>query len=145
MHRGALGFPMQNKITCAPPNIVSQGLSPHFDTLGNDPFHLPSHGVAQPQQEAASGQKEILSGLLSTFPWLTRYLQTGSIQQDRLRTFRIPAAGKRCSYGFTRSFYYEAERRGLLKLIRVRKKGNIRGITLVNASDVERMILQNQQ
>ena len=47
-------------------------------------------------------------------------------------TYRLPRQGQRDPYhGMSRSWYYSAEKDGLLKLIRLRRRGNIRGVTLV--------------
>lgn len=46
--------------------------------------------------------------------------------------FRLPKAGERDPhFGLSRSFYYEVEARGLLKLVRIRKRGHLRGVTLI--------------
>jgi hypothetical protein len=34
-------------------------------------------------------------------------------------------------FGFSRSFYYAAEKRGWLKLIRIREEGKEKGVTLI--------------
>jgi hypothetical protein len=46
--------------------------------------------------------------------------------------FRLPSGGGGDRYfGFTRSFYYEGEKRGYWKLARIRDRGKLRGVTLV--------------
>ena len=46
--------------------------------------------------------------------------------------FRLPKPGESDFYfGFSRSFYYAAEKRGWLKLIRIRTEGKKRGLTLI--------------
>jgi len=46
--------------------------------------------------------------------------------------FRLPSGGGRDPYfGLTRTFYYEGEKRGWWKLVRIRKPGKLRGVTLV--------------
>lgn len=46
--------------------------------------------------------------------------------------YRLPKSGTRDPYfGLTRSTYYELEGVGAFKMIRLRKEGTIRGITLV--------------
>jgi hypothetical protein len=46
--------------------------------------------------------------------------------------FRLPKPGESdCYFGFSRSFYYSAEKRGWLKLIRIRDEKKERGVTLV--------------
>jgi hypothetical protein len=55
----------------------------------------------------------------------------------RPETFRLPRPGRQDQYfGFSRSFYYNAEDRGLLELIRVIAPGRSRGVTLVRYADV---------
>ena len=49
----------------------------------------------------------------------------------RPETFRLPSRGGDQHFGLTRSFYYNLEKHGLIKLIRLRKRGNLRGVTLV--------------
>jgi hypothetical protein len=45
--------------------------------------------------------------------------------------FRLPPIGGDRYFGFTRAFYYQGESRGYWKLIRIRKPGKHRGVTLV--------------
>jgi hypothetical protein len=46
--------------------------------------------------------------------------------------FRLPSGGGGDRYfGFTRSFYYEGENRGYWRLVRIRDRGKLRGVTLV--------------
>jgi hypothetical protein len=46
--------------------------------------------------------------------------------------FRLPKPGSGDPFfGFSRSFYYQLEARGLLKLVRIRDKGKERGVTLI--------------
>jgi hypothetical protein len=49
-----------------------------------------------------------------------------------------PARPPECDpyFGFSRSFYYEGEKRGYWKLIRIRDEGKERGVTLVPFADV---------
>jgi hypothetical protein len=50
----------------------------------------------------------------------------------RPETFRLPKPGAGDPYfGFSRSFYYAAEKRGWLKLIHIRDAGKQRGVTLI--------------
>jgi hypothetical protein len=50
----------------------------------------------------------------------------------RPETFRLPRQNQRDPYwGLSRAWYYNAEKAGLIKLIRLRKIGNVRGVTLV--------------
>jgi hypothetical protein len=50
----------------------------------------------------------------------------------RPECFRLPSGGGGDRYfGFSRTFYYEGEKRGYWKLVRIRDRGKMRGITLV--------------
>jgi hypothetical protein len=56
-------------------------------------------------------------------------------------TFRLPKSGERDPYfGLSRSFYYAAEAEGQLKLVRLKKRGNTRGVTLVPYAAVTSML-----
>jgi hypothetical protein len=50
--------------------------------------------------------------------------------------FRLPKSGGDPYFGFSRSFYYEAEKRGWLRLVHIRDEGKLRGVTLVPFADV---------
>jgi hypothetical protein len=59
----------------------------------------------------------------------------------RPETFRLPKPGVSDPYfGFSRSFYYQAEARGWLKLIRIRDEGKERGVTLIPYAAVEAFV-----
>jgi hypothetical protein len=61
----------------------------------------------------------------------TNFSQT-SAPQLRPEFFRLPSAGGGDPYfGFTRTFYYEGEKRGWWKLARIRERGKLRGVTLI--------------
>ena len=68
-----------------------------------------------------------------------------STQSDGLREqglpkpemFRLPKPGERDPYfGLPRTTYYELEKTNTIRLIRLRKRGNLRGTTLVPFDDV---------
>ena len=62
-------------------------------------------------------------------------------QTETPETFRLPKPGQHDShFGGTRSWYYELEARGELKLIRVTAPGRARGITLVPYVDVLNLV-----
>jgi hypothetical protein len=50
---------------------------------------------------------------------------------SRPETFRLPKIGGDPFFGFGRSYYYEGEKRGYWRLIRIRQRGKLRGVTLV--------------
>jgi hypothetical protein len=56
----------------------------------------------------------------------------------------MPTRGGDPFFGLTRPFYYEGEKRGYWKLIRIRERGKLRGITLV-PYDVVSAFLRNQK
>ena len=45
--------------------------------------------------------------------------------------FRLPKSGVDPYFGLGRSYYYEGEQQGFWKLVRIRQRGKLRGITLV--------------
>jgi hypothetical protein len=45
--------------------------------------------------------------------------------------FRLPKSGGDPYFGLGRSYYYEGEKRGYWRLVRLRERGKLRGITLV--------------
>jgi len=45
--------------------------------------------------------------------------------------FRLPKSGGDPYFGLGRSYYYEGEKQGYWKLIRIRQRGKLRGVTLV--------------
>jgi hypothetical protein len=45
--------------------------------------------------------------------------------------FRLPKSGVDPYFGLSRSYYYEGEKLGYWKLIRIRQRGKQRGVTLV--------------
>lgn len=60
-------------------------------------------------------------------------------------TFRLPQSGTRDPYfGLTRSFYYASEAAGQLKLVRLTKRGNQRGVTLVPYDAILKILDESQ-
>jgi hypothetical protein len=56
-------------------------------------------------------------------------------------TFRLPRPGHGDPhFGLSRSHYYVLEKRGLLRLIRLRAKNKTRGVTLISFEDVARLV-----
>ena len=60
--------------------------------------------------------------------------------------FRLPKPGT-CDqhFGFSRSFYYTAEKRGWLKLIRIRDEGKGKGVTLIRYTDVAAFVREQMK
>jgi hypothetical protein len=53
-------------------------------------------------------------------------------QEQKPEFFRLPKSGVRDLYfGLPRTTYYELEKAGAIRLVRLRKRGNIRGTTLI--------------
>jgi hypothetical protein len=50
---------------------------------------------------------------------------------QRPEFFRLPKAGGDPYFGLGRSYYYEGEKQGYWRLVRLRKRGKLRGVTLV--------------
>jgi len=64
---------------------------------------------------------------------LTAPLSEGAARpsQSRPEFFRLPKSGGDPYFGLGRSYYYEGEKQGYWKLIRIRQRGKLRGVTLV--------------
>lgn len=59
----------------------------------------------------------------------------------RPETFRLPKPGQSDKFfGFSRSYFYQGEKRGYWKLIRIRDEGRERGVTLVSYRQVEAFV-----
>jgi len=50
---------------------------------------------------------------------------------SRPEFFRLPKSGGDPYFGLGRSYYYEGEKQGYWKLIRIRQRGKLRGVTLI--------------
>jgi len=51
--------------------------------------------------------------------------------QNRPEFFRLPKSGGDPYFGLGRSYYYEGEKQGYWRLVRIRQRGKLRGVTLV--------------
>jgi hypothetical protein len=51
--------------------------------------------------------------------------------QSRPEFFRLPKSGGDPYFGLARSYYYEGEKQGYWRLVRIRQRGKLRGVTLV--------------
>ena len=78
------------------------------------------------------------------YPKTTTPLSEAAVGASRPETFRLPKGARKDKegrvispaerdpfFGFSRSFYYEGEQRGYWRLIRIRERGKLRGVTLV--------------
>ena len=72
--------------------------------------------------------KDILNG--GGHP-LTAPLSEAAANASRPEYFRLPKSGGDCYFGLGRSFYYVGEQRGYWRLVRIRERGKLRGVTLV--------------
>ncbi len=45
--------------------------------------------------------------------------------------FRLPTKGGDAHFGFSRSYYYQGEKRGYWRLIHIHEKNKSRGVTLI--------------
>ena len=63
---------------------------------------------------------------------------------SRPEFFRLPKAGGDPYFGFGRSYYYEGEQRGYWRLVRIRERDKIRGVTLVPYDVVSAFIRKRQ-
>lgn len=56
---------------------------------------------------------------------------TNNTPAARPEFFRLPPRGPDPYFGITRPAYYRLEERGAIRLVRIRDRGKLRGITLV--------------
>jgi hypothetical protein len=66
-------------------------------------------------------------------PTITAPLSEGAARpsQSPPEFFRLPKSGGDPYFGLGRSYYYEGEKQGYWRLIRLRQRGKLRGVTLV--------------
>jgi hypothetical protein len=66
-------------------------------------------------------------------PTTTAPLSEGAARpsQSPPEFFRLPKAGGDPYFGLGRSYYYQGEQLGYWRLVRLRKRGKLRGVTLV--------------
>lgn len=71
-----------------------------------------------------------------------RAMTTTHTQSHAPALFPLPQRGVDPHFGLGRSTYYDLERRGLIRLVRVRKPGNIRGKVLLNYEATKAALLK---
>lgn len=71
--------------------------------------------------------------------------EAASIASQRPETFRLPKMGGDPFFGISRSFYYRGEELGYWRLIRIRERGKLRGITLVNYDQVAAFVQKQME
>jgi hypothetical protein len=59
---------------------------------------------------------------------------------QRPEFYRLPKRGGDPYFNLTRSWYYQAEKHGLLTLVRLRQRGRRRGVTLVSFNQIAALI-----
>lgn len=64
---------------------------------------------------------------------------------SRPEFFRLPSRGGDPHFGFTRTFYYAGEERGYWRLVRIRERNKLRGVTLVPYDAVAGFIRQKME
>jgi hypothetical protein len=57
--------------------------------------------------------------------------RAASSASQRPEFFRLPKSGGDPYFGLGRSYYYQGEKQGYWRLVRIRQRGKLRGITLV--------------
>jgi hypothetical protein len=83
-------------------------------------------------------------GSIQSPPPAVRGIPTASTQ-IRPEFFALPPRGGDAYFGLSRSTYYDLERAGLLRLVRLRKPGNLRGKVLVPYDDVRALLSRLNQ
>jgi hypothetical protein len=71
--------------------------------------------------------------------------EAAATASQRPETFRLPKSGGDPYFGITRSLYYEGENRGYWKLVRLRQRGKLRGVTLVPYDSVAAFVRKQMQ
>jgi hypothetical protein len=71
------------------------------------------------------------------FSSLKKASRDAQVRNQKPEFFRLPKSGTRDPYfGLPRTTYYELEKAGLIRLIRLRKRGRVRGTTLIPFDEV---------
>ena len=74
---------------------------------------------------------------------ITAPINAVATQPQAPEFFRLPSRGPDPFFGLTRSYYYQLETAGSIRLTRIRDRGKLRGITLV-PYDVVRTFIRSQ-
>jgi hypothetical protein len=69
-----------------------------------------------------------------------RLREAAARASQRPEFFRLPKSGGDPYFSFGRSFYYAGEQRGYWKLVRIRDRGKLRGVTLIPYDAVARFV-----
>jgi hypothetical protein len=65
--------------------------------------------------------------------------------QSHPEFFRLPKSGGDPHFGLGRSYYYEGEKNGFWRLVRIRQRGKLRGVTLVPYDAVSAFIRKQRE
>jgi hypothetical protein len=71
--------------------------------------------------------------------------EAASSASQRPEYFRLPKSGVDPHFGFSRSFFYEGEARNYWRLVRIRARGKLRGITLVPYDAVAKFVREQTE
>ena len=79
-------------------------------------------------------------------PLTTATLSEGAARPSQTppEFFRLPKSGGDPYFGLGRSYYYEGEKQGNWRLVRLRQRGKLRGVTLV-PYDAVLAFIRNQE
>ena len=93
----------------------------------------------------SKNNRQPLAGpLIPTVPLEVPVVNPIGMLVPRPEFFRLPHRGGDPHFGLSRAWYYLAEKRGILKLIRLRDRGKLRGVTLVPYDEVVKLIKEAQ-
>ena len=65
--------------------------------------------------------------------------------QTRPEFFRLPKCGGDPYFGLGRSYYYKGEKHGYWRLVRIRQRGKLRGVTLVSYDAVAAFVRKQME
>jgi hypothetical protein len=68
-----------------------------------------------------------------------------TLSASRPEFFRLPKIGGDPYFGLGRSFYYRGEQLGYWRLVRLRERGKLRRVTLVNYDTVAKFVRQQME
>jgi hypothetical protein len=78
---------------------------------------------------------------------LTAPLSEGAARPSHtpVEFFRLPKSGGDPYFGLGRSYYYEGEKNGYWRLVRIRQRGKLRGVTLIPYDAVAAFIRKQRE
>ena len=76
---------------------------------------------------------------------VTAFQQVGGQPLVRPEFFPMPQRGSDPHFGLCRTSYFDLERAGLVRLVRVRKPGNLRGKVLIPYEAVRALLIKLNQ